>query len=399
MTNEISADRLIEACSDESFDSGIRIEADLEPQAGSRAPVKPAVYEGGRYQVDRRWPAEDAAQPVEIVVIDNVPSQANRLEAALQRRRLEAQLPELVLDLSDLELPVHLPRRLSSFEFPHRNADAYLRDAERDGVDFRRTDLGRAIEDATPDNAGTLMAWFPQALLFGFWQSHLGKKRQQTKHARAWTSEIVGWEPGSTSTRTMGLKGDALNLINEVVITSNENDRPDWVVGTEKIDGAKQDRLSEIGHGQVPFMKDSDASPAGVSFARITQLATVSFSQLRRISLGTASAQADACARALLVALGLYAHTTAFGGGFSLRSGADLRPRLKTTTWLGPAAADDQQVELPDLTAALDLVRSCRDRAAAAGVPLDGWGAEPVVLRPKLNLRAAILKTWPSLED
>ena len=56
------------------------------------------------------------------------------------------------------------------------------------------------------------MAWFPQALLYGFWQSHLGKKRHNSKHARAWVSEIIGWQPASTDTRVFGLKGDALNL-------------------------------------------------------------------------------------------------------------------------------------------------------------------------------------------
>ena len=115
-----------------------------------------------------------------VIVIDNVPSQANRLEDGLRRHRESTSIPELVLDLSDLpHLPAHLPRRLSSLEFPHRNADAYLRDAKLGDQDFIKTELGQAIFGATAQACGPLMAWFPQALLYGFWQSHLGKKTAQ----------------------------------------------------------------------------------------------------------------------------------------------------------------------------------------------------------------------------
>ena len=91
--------------------------------------------------------------------------------------------------------------------------------------------------------------------------------------------------------------------------------------------------LSELGHGQVPI---GDATPAAVSFRRVTQRATVSFAQLRRVGLGEDfSDDADAAARALLVAMGLHAHTLAFRRGFALRSGAELRVSSSSTTWLG----------------------------------------------------------------
>ena len=85
------------------------------------------------------------------------------------------------------------------------NGDAYLRDSTLDGRDFIKTELGQAIFGATAQACGPLMAWFPQALLYGFWQSHLGKKRHNSKHARAWVSEIIGWQPAATDTpRTEG---------------------------------------------------------------------------------------------------------------------------------------------------------------------------------------------------
>ena len=120
----ITLKKLLGACADDSFDDGIRIDTDLVPLAGPGGPVKPAVYEGGTYQQDRRWAAPDDAEPTLVIVIDDVPSQANRLEEALRRNLASARVPELVLDLSDLsDLPAHLPRRLSLLERP--NAHLY----------------------------------------------------------------------------------------------------------------------------------------------------------------------------------------------------------------------------------------------------------------------------------
>ena len=359
--------------------------------------MKPAVYEGGVYQTDRRWASPGDDEPTEVIVIDNVPSQANRLEEALRVSRSSSGIPEMVLDLSDLALlPAHLPRRISSLEFPHRNADAYLRDAQLDGQDFIRTDIGRSIFGATAQTCGPLMAWFPQALLYGFWQSHLGKKRANTKHARAWVSEIIGWKPAASDTRVFGLKGDPLNLNTDEALVSNPDDRLTWGMGRDKTPGEKKDKLSEIGHGQVPFMGDQ-ATAAAVSFARVTQRATVSFAQLRRVSLGSGEQAADAAARALLVALGLHAHVLAFGRGFALRSGADLRLAKSATTWLG--ADGDASCEVGGADGTAKLLAAALKQARAAGVPLDGWEREPLQLTPKDNLRKAILASWPEMPE
>ena len=397
MPRRIDLAALLTGCADESHDDGIRIDSRLEPLSGPGGTVKPAVYEGGKYQCDRRWASADDEDPALVIVIDNVPSQANRLEEALRRNRGSTSIPEFVLDLNSEKelphLPAHLPRSISSLEFPHRNADAYLRDAKLDGEDFLKTKIGQAIFGATAQTCGPLIAWFPQALLYGFWQSHLGKKRQNTKHARAWVSEIIGWQPASTETRVFGLKGDPLNLNTDDTVTSNADDRTTWEVRKgANTRGAKSDKLSEIGHGQVLFM-GKDAAAAAVSFARVTQRATISFAQLRRVSLGAASGEVDTAVRALLVALGLHAHQLAFGRGFALRSGAELRPRSMTATWLG--AGGDEPIDIGGSEMTSALLSSAREHAASKGVPLDGWGAPSTRLTPKANLSAAIRSTWP----
>lgn len=400
----LDLDRITRACADDGFDAGIRIVTELEPIGGPGAPVKPATYSGGAVQRGRRWDPEhpDAETPAEIVVIDNVPSQANRLEAGLLAGRSEVGLPEIVLDLSSLQtLPPHLPRQLSSWQFPHRNADAYLRDAELDGVSFGRTEVGRAIQRATPWDAGPLLAWFPQALLYGFWQSHLGKANSQAKHARVWSSRIVGWYPAVASdddidyTRTNGTKGDPLNISKDVEVYVDEDDTTTWSLATEK--GRKKSRPSEIGMGQVPT-EASKRPLEPISFRRITQEEALALPHLRRVSLG-GGAGTDAAARALLVALGLHAHVVAFGRGFALRSECTLRPVGGTVTWLGETGNEDQSVA--DLTSEDTdrLLSEAIDQAREDGVPLEGWDADPLVLQPSEKLAQVIRSTWPALED
>lgn len=395
----LELERLLHACADVEFDDGILIDTEFEPLSGPGGPVKPAVYEGGKYQMDRRWATGGDDEPIEVIVIDNVPAQANRLEHALWNDRHAIEIPEFILDLSGLSrMPAHLPRIISSLKFPHRNADAYLRDATLDGRPFIRTDLGQAIFGATAQECGPLISWFPQALLYGFWQSHLGRKRHNTKHARAWVSEIIGWQPASLETRSLGLKGDPLNLNTDDIVTSNPDDRTKWDIGKAgRVDGGRRDKLSEMGHGQVPFMGD-DAAASAVSFHRVTQRATVSFAQLRRVSLGGgARAEADAATRALLVALGLHAHQLAFGRAFALRSGADLRPRAKTVTWLG--SSGDEECNLGGLDATRALLADCREHAASVEVPLEGWNQPAIVLKPGDALTKAISLTWPELAN
>ena len=153
-----------------------------------------------------------------------------------------------------------------------------------------------------------------------------------------------------------------------------------------------------MGHGQVPFMRKDDAAASAVSFQRVTQRATLSFAQLRRVSLGReASRDADAAARALLVALGLHAHQLAFGHAFALRSGADLRPAATTVTWLG--SSGDDTCEIGGAEATRTLLAAARSHAESVGVPLEGWGQPPTMLQPRDALAEVIRSTWPDLDD
>ena len=191
-------------------------------------------------------------------------------------------------------------------------------------------------------------------------------------------------------TKVLGVKGDPLNLSIEESALYDDRDHEGWRLGAKAEKGEVKKALSELGHGQVPF---GDVTPAAVSFRRVTQRATVSFAQLRRVGLGAGFGDdADTAARALLVAMGLHGHTLAFARGFALRSGADLRVSSSAATWLGPV---DEPVGPLDAGTTAELLQQAKDHARSAGVPLDGWDTDPIVLTPKDNLARAIESSWP----
>lgn len=248
---------------------------------------------------------------------------------------------------------------------------------------FGRTEPGRAIFEATAARADALLAWCPQAPLFGFWQSHLGKKGSQAKKARSWTSEIIGIEPADDDVRRLGLKGDPLNLSITEAVVYDENNPEGWHLAD------KGKRLATIGHGQVPVGSDN-AALAGVSFRQILQQATVSFASLRTVRTTSGSAEA----RAVLAALGLVANVAAFGRAFSLRSGAELRPRTVSWRWLG--AQGDEELEVPDFDQMSSVFHECVALAEAADLPVGtGWKEHRLTVTPSASLLDAIKKSWP----
>lgn len=397
---QLTIDTLLRACSEQGDAAGISTTSVLLPLAGAHAPIKPAIYPGGKYQVEKRWwTIEDRLERTKVVVIDNVPSQANRLEAAMELLRGRLGLPEFVLDLSALApLPAHIPAQLSSFRFPHRQADAYLRDSWLEGASFPKTDMGKELLSATADRPEALLQYFPQALLLGFWQSHIGKKRTQAKLARSMVCEIAGYAPANVDARQLGMKGDPLNLsVDEAVSFDPDDLLAGWQFseGSTKSGGRKsKESLAEIGHGQVPVL-ETEAALTGVSFRSIEQRMTISIAGLRRVRMDTQ--EKSAAARALLVSLGVVAYVAAFSRPFSLRSGCDLCPQSQRWTW--HARDKDVDLDTPTLEEAVTLFEECAKHAEGRGLPVGAsWPSQPTVLQPSPELQKVIRATYPALD-
>jgi CRISPR-associated protein Csb1 len=168
--------------------TAIRCTTRLTPAGGPGDKVFPPTFLNERghtvYATETRLIDGHA---VECVLLDSVPSQANRLELALltAQERGEIPLPLLATHIAGYG-------RVTVLEAPHRVYDAIFRDSTRDGVPFRQSALGQRLVAARPRQATALYEYCPTVLLLGGWDSHAGDSGRGAKMARALTSEIIG---------------------------------------------------------------------------------------------------------------------------------------------------------------------------------------------------------------
>jgi CRISPR-associated protein Csb1 len=391
---------------------GIRARTQLEPLGGPGDKIFPPTYgvdarAETKYAMDtRRVNGED----VPSVLLDSVSSQANRFELALLEaiRSGELQLPLISVDfrsapgVEDLDL-------LSALEVPHRVYDAVLRDSLLGGSMFRLSDVGYSITEATAKNAAALFHYSPTTLLFGGWDSTGPKGGRGSKFERAITSEIVaiGVRPGvKTSSRLDPLaietaaavifeSVDGTWTIDEADAKKDAKGNP--IVKTGGGEGAAG-RPSHINHGNVTPSIDDEAG--GVTADEILAVTVLSFVALRRLRFpldhaGAPVAQAkrresEAAAHAALAAIGLAAAVLSFEDGFDLRSRCVLAPAGPLEFELLSRGGGEPERFHLDRAAALALVKTAAEAAAAAGLP---WMAEELLLEPAGRLVDLVVRS------
>ena len=136
--------------------------------------------------------------------------------------------------------------RVSSLEAPHRIADAILRDSLHNGQSFRKSELGKSLDQASLQNATPLYKLCPTALIFGLWDSTGPKGGLGAKFQRALVSEIIGVnaEIGvKTSSRIdpLGMRAAAKVI--------KKPDGSYELAGDKAKDGVSP---SEVNHGNIP---------------------------------------------------------------------------------------------------------------------------------------------------
>lgn len=372
-------DRLERAVSLESDDAAIRIHAEYQSLGGPTAKVFPPTYlpsDGSRYLFEERWGEED--QRVKVVLLDSFQSQANRVEAALRGHAEELGLPQLVMeaDLGDRTV------RVSSLDAPHRSRDAYFLDSEQeDGTPFDKTDIGKALNSVSAEDATAALRYAPYDLVFGVWDSHRGK-RIAMKFPRSYSSEMIGWD--ASAGKRGATKGDPLNLPGQSTVPLSEW-RPETETGQKKKTDVK---LSELGHGMIPGQPEEEIG--GVSVRSITRDAVISLTGLSRFSFPVDGGDATSAGRTVLAALALLGDRMAFAGaGLHLRSGSDLVLLSERVEWVR-RGGDAETFEL-SVADAREVLVTARDRLQEAGIP---WSGEPVVLRPSERLSEVIKQTF-----
>jgi CRISPR-associated protein Csb1 len=348
----------------------IRIRTTYQPAGGDGARIYPPTYpaDPGKspYVIETR--KVDGVER-QAVLLDAVPSQANRGEFALLKglRGGRFQVPLLEINHKGAASVV-----LTSLELPHRFADAYLRDSEIDGVKFDKTELGKAFQAASADDMTALFQHDPGSVVFGAWNSH--RKGRQAKFPRIYSSEIVGWDP-QVGDRKAG-RMDPLNLTGNA-----KRDGEEWtfVAVGEKVKG---ERLSEIGHGNIA----PNPAHGGVTITSAQRFTTLSFAGLDRLGFGVASHEVSVAARTALAAYALLADRLAFSAAsLWLRSGCELVTIDETLEWVNRGGTTDSFTL--HTTDAIALYTHATQVVADLKMPLF---LTPVQLTPGKSLAAAI---------
>jgi CRISPR-associated protein Csb1 len=361
----------------------------LQPAGGEGDKVFPPTYAGAVYakeerQVKRLKDGQLILEKVPCVLLDSVQAQANRLEEALQRA-LDAgtlkNVPVLNVDFTGEKL-LDQVGRVSSLEAPHRIADAILRDSFHDGQPFRKSDLGKSLNQASLQNATPLYKLCPTALIFGLWDSTGPKGGLGAKFQRALVSEIIGVnaEIGvKTSSRIdpLGMRAAAKVI--------KKPDGSYELAGDKAKDGVSP---AEVNHGNIP--PDVNAV-GGATLDYAEQTVVLSLPALRKLRFpvdGKATPERDTAARTVLAALALTATALAAESGFDLRSRCLLWPTdvMKWELLESPGKAPTEFT-----ITAKDAIKLLEEAAAAAEKLGLVWQKEPVKLTPSPNL-VALLK-------
>ncbi len=393
--------------------AAFRCRATLQPAAGEGTKVFPPTYAGAAYASEqRRLPGRE--EPVACVLLDSVQSQANRMEEALQQAVDDGRikLPVIEVDFEpyfpgddqpdDMRLldPVG---KVSSLQAPHRIADAILRDSLCDGVPFRQSDLGRAIDRVSLQNATPLFELCPTALLLGMWDSTGPKGGLGAKFERAMVSEIVGIDAvlgTKTASRIdpLGIQlkagpiyeaADGGWTLDESQAKQDKDKKP--------LTLGKDGRPSEANHGNVtPSLSERDRQTGeylagGVTIESAEQTIVLSLPALRRLRFpvqGERSAERDIAGRTVIAALGLCAAALADESGLDLRSRCLLFPEADLTWDLLDRSSSGQFTVTADQ--AIELLNASVAAAKQAGLP---WREEPLNLTPSDSLVKLVAKS------
>lgn len=359
--------------------------------------VFPPTYEGGKYATENR---RIDGQDLPCVLLDSVPSQANRMELALQDEwdSKTIELPVVTVDFSAIGNPA-IPR-ITSLQAPHRIADAILRDSLIDDgkakKKFRESYIGKELDKLSNAYATPLLKHAPHCLVFGLWDSTGPRGGLGVKFARSLISEIIGVnavQGVKTSSRI-----DPLNIrVTSGVLyrakgggwTLNET-----AAATEKgkaIKLGKDGKPSEANHGNVT----PSTSDGGFTIDYAEQTTVISLPALRRLRFpaqpgARSTPDGDLASRAYLAAVGLLSATLAIEAGCDLRSRCLLRA-TNPVSWmlLGRPGDKDQTFEL-SRESAINLYKKALAVVRTAGLTVE---TNEITLHPTNDLVALVKKS------
>jgi len=287
--------------------AGIEIRQDLVPAAG--LPVWPPSYEG-KLEIHRRH-VDPGEAPRDVIELDSVGANANRLEEALLALHGTGSYP-LPVSSTTVAPPSGEPRTITTLEAPHRLFDAWIRlsDGDGKGTPFERTEHGQELAMAHASALDVVLETSAHDLLLGVWDSHRKGPNGQLRIGRSLTTSLIGLDPIPQA--QFAARRDPLNL----------GEASDLPKGSAK--------LSEQGLSSIPPQKQTPWQPGdepkerhrnnqrgGVSITSARYLGILSFAALRRLGFKRYDPVET---RVLLAALALYGLTLRDAAGWDLRA-------------------------------------------------------------------------------
>lgn len=405
--------------------------------------VFPPTYEGGKYATETR---RINGQDVPCVLLDSVPSQANRMEIALQDAWLgdEIELPVVSADFSALDNP-GLPK-VTSLQAPHRIADAILRDSYLGTTKFRQSHIGKELNQLSGAYATPLLKHAPHCLVFGMWDSTGPRGGLGVKFSRAVVSEIIGVNavPGVTTASRLDPLGiqKLVDKEDEQGVAIYQAQDGGWTLDKAKAQQkngkpvlyGKKGKPSEINHGNVtpdivyrrdknrnlilgdverPMMmvvinNDQEGGHkyvirderrpipiGGYTIDYAEQTTVFSLAAMRRLRFPPkpgekSTREGDLAARAYLAALGLLGATLAVEAGHDLRSRCVLRPTEQIRWHLLGRPGEPDKAFILEKKEAISLYTRALTALKAAKLPIE---TTEIVLKPSDDLVKLVKKS------
>jgi len=230
----------------------IQAKVRLEP-AHSR--VRPAVFSKDQGSssvptlvIENRYVDGKA---VKTILLDSVPSMANRMEALLAAKREEIGFDDIAVKV-EMDSFSGEPQEelISQWLLPHRVYDAILRDSlialNGEKVPFFSTEIGRKLARGEP---ASLFRYAPNVYLFGAWNSHIQAgvgARVAPRIERAVVAEVYGLDPQLLS--HPGSRRDPLGIPGNLPLTKTSQEYQDWI----KQQGKTGSNMSDLGYGNLP---------------------------------------------------------------------------------------------------------------------------------------------------
>lgn len=381
------------------------MQAELEPSGGPGAVVAPPTYaadgEGPTAKFaftpaapvpalnDAGWfheferTADGGVRQAPRVVVNSLGAEAGACETSLyrQQQRLGVSLPafvvggdveapervetflasskkakELTSDFAREQLREALATVVSSWEMAHRQADAWIRYAEKDGEQLWKGEgeTKRIIQSIGVKDGAATFRYGPNSAVYGAWLSSGTPVRQAIP--RAYASEITGY--GATPVYRSNTKLDGEGGAS----SSSRLQLKAGVLATATGSGGKEP--SKLGFGQVPGKNQV----AGFTVELLLRQASVSVKALRRFQYEGERAEAQSLAATRVYVLLAMAGHLLSGEDLFLRSGCDLVNVEERWGWRRHGRRAPEEMEVPAVEAVAEALREALAAAAEAGL-------------------------------